>query len=183
MSAVELVRRVRPDLSNTRALVMGRSYIVGKPAALLLLNLNASSMIGHSRSDVAALSRESEVIIAATGAAQVKWNRYRKALKKFEAGAGEKHAACDLTPLITADMVKPGAVVIDVGVNHVPKALDADGKPVLNSKGKPAMVYAGDVDFDAVREVAGFITSPKGGVGPVTNAFLLRNTVHAAMRG
>ncbi|MBN2711719.1 MAG: hypothetical protein JXR97_04700, partial [Planctomycetes bacterium] len=165
-----------------RALVMGRSYIVGKPAALLLLNLNGSPIIGHSRSDVKDLAKDADVIIAATGAAQVKWHRYKSALKKFKDGAGDKPAPVDLTPLITADMVKPGAIVVDVGVNHVPKGLDENGEPLKNDKGKVAMRYVGDIDFDAVAEVAGHITSPKGGVGPVTNAFLLRNTVHAAMK-
>lgn len=180
MATVELIRRLRPEMKGARALVMGRSAIVGKPAALLLLNLNASPMIGHSRSDVKDLARDADVIIAATGAAQVKWNRYRKAHKAWEKGEGEKPAPLDLTPLITADMVKPGAIVVDVGVNHVPKGIDPGGEPLRNDKGKVALHYTGDVDFDAVSAVAGHITSPKGGVGPVTNAFLLRNTVYAA---
>lgn len=180
MAAVELVRRIRPELNGARALVMGRSAIVGKPAALLLLNLNASPMIGHSRSDVKALARDADVVIAATGAAQVKWQRYRKALRAFKKGKGEKPAPVDLTPLITADCVKPGAIVIDVGVNHIPAGVDAEGNPKKNDKGKTTMRYVGDVDVDAVREVAAYVTSAKGGVGPVTNAYLLRNTVHAA---
>ncbi len=182
IGAVELVKRIRPDLNGAKALVLGRSAIVGKPAALLLLNLNASVMIGHSRSDVAALCREADVIIAATGAAAVIWSRYKRALDNYKAGKGEKPAPCDLTPLVKADMVKPGAIIVDVGVNHIPKALDENGEPVLNDKGKVAMQYAGDVDFEAAKEIAGHITSPKGGSGPVTNAFLLRNTVNAAAR-
>ncbi len=184
VAAVELVRRVRPELDGARALVMGRSAIVGKPAALLLLNLNASVTIGHSRSDVASLAKDAEVLIAATGAAGLTWARYRKALKAWrEAGAGDgKPEPPDLTPLITKEMVRPGALVIDVGVNHVPKALDEAGEPVLNSKGRPAMQYVGDVDVESVKEVAGWVTSPKGGAGPVTNAYLLVNTVRAALR-
>ncbi len=182
MAAVELLKRVRPELKGARALVMGRSAIVGKPAALLLLNLNASVMIGHSRSDVADLCKDAEAIIAATGASGLKWSRYKNALKAYKAGKGEKPALPDLRPLIRAEMIRPGAIVIDVGVNHVPKALDEEGEPVKNDKGKSAMRYVGDVDFEAVREVAGHVTSPRGGTGPVTNAFLLRNTVHAARR-
>lgn len=182
MGAVELVRRIRPELNGAKALVLGRSAIVGKPAALLLLNLNASVVIGHSRSDVAALCKEAEVIIAATGAATVKWERYRKALKAFKDGKGQKPAPVDLTPLVTAEMVRLGAIVVDVGVNHIPKGLDADGEPLLNDKGKVAMQYVGDVDVPGVSQVAGHITNPKGGSGPVTNAFLLRNTVSAAKK-
>lgn len=182
MSAVEFVRRLRPDMQGAKALVVGRSAIVGKPAALLLLNLNASVMIGHSRSDVAALAREADVVIAATGASGILWERYRKARAAWKDGGGEKPTAPDLRPLIRAEMVKPGAILVDVGVNHVPKGLDEDGEPVLNAKGKPAMIYAGDIDFEGVQAVAGYVTSPQGGTGPVTNAFLLRNTVRAAAR-
>ncbi len=182
MCAVELVKRIRPELNGARALVAGRSAIVGKPAALLLLNLNASVTFGHSRSDIPALAQEAEVIIAATGAASVKWNRYKKALKAWKDGKEDKPAPVDLTPLITADMVKPGAIVIDVGVNHIPKGLDENGEPLLNAKGKPALQYVGDVDFEGVSQVASYITSAKGGTGPVTNAFLLRNTVNAASK-
>ena len=182
VGAVELVRRLRPDLHGAKALVLGRSAIVGKPAALLLLNLNATVMIGHSRSDVAALCQEADVIIAATGAASVIWNRYRRALKTFKEGKSERPAIADLSPLVKADMIKKGAILIDVGVNHIPTGLDAQGEPLKNSKGKIAMQYVGDIDYDACREVAGHITSPKGGSGPVTNAYLLINTVNSAKK-
>ena len=182
VGAVELVRRLRPDLHGAKALVLGRSAIVGKPAALLLLNLNASVMIGHSRSDVSALCREADVIIAATGAASVVWNRYRRALQAFKDGAGAKPAIADLSPLVKADMIKEGAIIVDVGVNHIPTGLDASGEPLKNSKGRVAMQYVGDVDYEACRERAGFITSPKGGSGPVTNAYLLINTVNSAKK-
>lgn len=182
MSAVELVKRLKPDLNGAKALVLGRSAIVGKPAALLLLNLNASVMIGHSRSDVPALCREADVIIAATGAASVVWERYRKALKAHEAGTGEKPRLPDLRPLVRAEFVKPGAILVDVGVNHIPKGFDENGKPLLNDKGKVAMQYVGDIDYEGCLPVASHITSPKGGTGPVTNAFLLRNTVRAALK-
>lgn len=182
VGAVELVRRIRPQMNGAKALVLGRSAIVGKPAALLLLNLNASVMIGHSRSDVAALCREADVIIAATGAASVVWNRYKKALQNWKDGKGEKPAPADLSPLVKADMIREGAIVVDVGVNHIPAGLDEEGEPLKNSKGKIAMQYVGDVDYEACREKAGFITSPKGGSGPVTNAFLLLNTVSSAKK-
>lgn len=177
MSAVTLAAGVLPDMSGKKAVVLGRSAIVGKPAALLLLNYNATAVIGHSRSDVAALCREADVIIAATGAAGAAWNRYRRAMAKFRAEGGERPGAPDLRPLVRAEMIKPGAVVIDVGVNQIPRALDTDGNPIKNARGRDDMVYAGDVDFEAVKEVAGAVTHPQGGVGPVTNAYLLRNTV------
>jgi methylenetetrahydrofolate dehydrogenase (NADP+)/methenyltetrahydrofolate cyclohydrolase len=81
--------------------------------------------------------------------------------------------------LVTADMIKPGAVVIDVGINRVP-VLDESGKPVLNPKGKLKMRTVGDVDFEPASQVAGYITPVPGGVGPMTVAILLRNTVRAA---
>lgn len=182
VGAVELVKRLIPDMKGAKALVLGRSAIVGKPAALLLLNLNASVMIGHSRSDVAALCKEADVIIAATGAASVIWNRYNRALKAFKNGEGEKPAPADLSPLVKKEMIKEGAIIVDVGVNHIPTGLDADGEPLKNSKGKTAMQYVGDVDYEACKEVAGHITSPKGGSGPVTNAYLLINTVNSAKK-
>lgn len=182
IGAVELVRRIRPDLSGAKALVLGRSAIVGKPAALLLLNLNASVIIGHSRSDVAALCKEADVIIAATGAAAVKWARYNRALQAWKNGQGEKPAPADLSPLVKGNMLKPGAILVDVGVNHIPTGLDADGEPLKNEKGRVAMQYVGDIEVESAREVAAHLTNPKGGSGPVTNAYLLRNTVNAARK-
>jgi methylenetetrahydrofolate dehydrogenase (NADP+) / methenyltetrahydrofolate cyclohydrolase len=120
------------------AVVIGRSNIVGKPMAMLLLHANATVTICHSATpDLAAHTRRADIVVAAVG----KRN------------------------MLTADMVKPGAVVIDVGMNRGP-----DGK------------LCGDVDFDAVREVAGFITPVPGGVGPMTRAMLLVNTLEAAER-
>ena len=81
--------------------------------------------------------------------------------------------------LITAEMVGPGAVVIDIGINRV-KQIGSDGKPVLNKKGKPKRKTVGDVDFEKAGEVAGYITPVPGGVGPMTVAMLLKNTVEAA---
>ena len=134
--AMEMIRRTGVDLSGKEAVVVGRSNIVGKPMAMLLLQANCTVTMCHSRTaDLAAHTRRADVLVAAVGKA------------KF----------------ITADMVKPGAIVIDVGINRT-----AEGKVV------------GDVDFDAVKEVAGFITPVPGGVGRMTITMLLENTVEAA---
>ncbi len=125
-------------LRGAHAVVLGRSNIVGKPMAMLLLQKSATVTICHSATrDLAAMTRQADVIVAAVG--KVK--------------------------LVTADMVKPGAVVIDVGMNR-----GADGK------------LCGDVDFGPVSEVAGWITPVPGGVGPMTITMLLVNTVEAAER-
>lgn len=135
--ALEMIRRTGVDLCGKEAVVVGRSNIVGKPMAMLLLQQHCTVTICHSRtSDLAAHTRRADVLVAAVGKPR----------------------------FITAEMVKPGAVVIDVGINRV------DGKVV------------GDVDFDAVREVAGWITPVPGGVGRMTIAMLLENTVEAAER-
>jgi methylenetetrahydrofolate dehydrogenase (NADP+)/methenyltetrahydrofolate cyclohydrolase len=125
-------------VEGKHAVVVGRSTIVGKPMALLLLNAGATVTICHSKTrDLAAMTRQADILVAAVGRAR----------------------------LITAPMVKPGAVVIDVGINRL-----ADGK------------LAGDVDFAAVSEVAARITPVPGGVGPMTIAMLLGNTVKSAER-
>ena len=125
-------------LRGKHAVVIGRSNTVGKPMALLLLQADATVTVCHSRTaDLGAQTRQADVIVAAVGRANT----------------------------LTADMVKPGAVVIDVGMNR-----NADGK------------LCGDVDFAGVAEVAGAITPVPGGVGPMTIAMLLSNTVDAAER-
>jgi len=130
-------------LRGLQAVVIGRSNIVGKPMALMLLERHATVTICHSATaDLAALTRQADVLVAAVG---------------------RRH-------LVTADMVKPGAVVIDVGMNRVP-----DGEPGAGR-------LCGDVDFEAVRDVAGWITPVPGGVGPMTRAMLLANTIEAAER-
>ena len=134
--AMEMIRRTGVDLSGKEAVVVGRSNIVGKPMAMLLLQANCTVTMCHSRTaDLAAHTRRADVLVAAVGKA------------KF----------------ITADMVKPGAIVIDVGINR-----NAEGKVV------------GDVDFDAVKEVASWITPVPGGVGRMTITRLLENSVEAA---
>src|SRR5688572_4441791 len=133
---MRLLEHAGVTLAGRRAVIVGRSTIVGKPLALLLLQKDATVTICHSKTrDLAAITRQADILIAAVGRAK----------------------------LVTAEMVKPGACVIDVGINRLP-----DGK------------LAGDVDFAAVREVAGSITPVPGGVGPMTVAMLIVNTVKAA---
>lgn len=135
--AMEMLHRTGIDLSGKEAVVVGRSNIVGKPMAMLLLQENATVTICHSRTaNLAEHTRRADVLVAAVGKPR----------------------------FITADMVKHGAIVIDVGINRV------DGKVV------------GDVDFDAVREVASWITPVPGGVGRMTITMLLANTIEAAER-
>jgi methylenetetrahydrofolate dehydrogenase (NADP+)/methenyltetrahydrofolate cyclohydrolase len=134
---MELLREAGADLEGARAVVLGRSILVGKPLAALLLAANATVTHCHSRTrDLAAVCREADVLVAAVGSPR----------------------------LVTAEMVRPGAIVIDVGTN----------------RGDSGLV--GDVDFDPVSEVAGAITPVPGGVGPMTRAMLLVNTLAAARR-
>lgn len=135
---IRMIQSTGIDIAGKRAVVVGRSNIVGKPAALLLLAQNATVTVCHSRTkDLAAICREADILVAAVGRAG----------------------------FITGDMVKPGAVVIDVGINR-----GADGK------------LHGDVDFAAAAEKAAFITPVPGGVGLMTRAMLMKNTVKAAQR-
>src|SRR6185369_2063632 len=135
---MRLLEHAGVPLAGRRAVIVGRSTIVGKPLALLLLQKDATVTICHSKSvDLASLTRQADILVAAVGRAK----------------------------LISAEMVKPGACVIDVGVNRL-----ADGK------------LAGDVDFDAVKSVAGWITPVPGGVGPMTIAMLLENCIRAASK-
>ena len=147
-------------LAGRRAVVLGRSEIVGKPMAALLLARHATVTVCHSRTaDLAAVCREADILVAAVG----------------------KPA------LVGAEFVKPGAVVVDVGVNRVDDpALVARLFPGDEGRqgqlAKRGYTLVGDVDFTAVREVAQAITPVPGGVGPLTIAGLLRNTVRAARR-
>ena len=135
---MKMLESIGFDLRGKHAVVIGRSNIVGKPMALMLLQKNATVTITHSATqDLAALTRQADVVVAAVGKRNV----------------------------LTADMVKPGAVVIDVGMNR-------------NDEGK----LCGDVDFEGVRQVASWITPVPGGVGPMTRAMLLVNTIEAAER-
>ena len=135
---MELLRRSGIDPSGKRCVVIGRSNIVGKPMAMLLLAANGTVTVCHSRTvGLADITREADILVSAVGRAN----------------------------FVTADMVKPGAVVIDVGMNR-----DASGKLV------------GDVDFPSVSPLCSFITPVPGGVGPMTITMLLRNTLVAAER-
>ena len=125
-------------IDGAHAVVVGRSNIVGKPAALMLLKENATVTLCHSHTpDLSAETRQADILVAAVGK----------------------------PGLIKADMVKPGAAVIDVGINRLP-----DGS------------LCGDVDFDSASQVAGWITPVPGGVGPMTIAMLMKNTIKAAKR-
>jgi 5,10-methylene-tetrahydrofolate dehydrogenase/methenyl tetrahydrofolate cyclohydrolase len=128
---------------------------VGLPVSLLLLGRNATVTVCHSRTkDLAAVVKQADILVAAIGK------------PKF----------------VKAEWVKPGAVVIDVGVNSIP-VLNPDGSPVISEKtGKPRNKLVGDCDFDAVQEVAAAITPVPGGVGPMTIAMLMRNTLRAAQQ-
>ena len=135
---MRLIEKSGVDPAGKAAVIVGRSNIVGKPMALLLLAANATVTVAHSKTpDLGAVTRTADILVAAVGRAK----------------------------LIKADIVKPGAVVIDVGMNR-----DENGK------------LCGDVDFASVKDVAGHITPVPGGVGPMTIAMLLQNTVIAARK-
>src|SRR2546425_3897007 len=135
---MKMLESIGYDLRGKHAVVIGRSNIVGKPMALMLLQKNATVTVCHSATpDLKAMTLQADVIVAAVGKQKV----------------------------LTADMVKPGAVVIDVGMNR-------------NEEGK----LCGDVDFEGVRQVASYITPVPGGVGPMTITMLLVNTLEAAER-
>jgi methylenetetrahydrofolate dehydrogenase (NADP+)/methenyltetrahydrofolate cyclohydrolase len=135
---MKLIESTGVDIRGKHAVVIGRSNTVGKPMALLLLQASATVTVCHSATpDLGLHTRQADIVVAAVG---------------------RRHT-------VTRGMVKPGAVVIDVGINR-------------NEEGK----LQGDVDFDGVREVAGWITPVPGGVGPMTITMLLVNTVEAAER-
>jgi len=142
---VMMAKDVRGDLTGLHALVIGRSILVGKPVAQLLLAENCTVTMAHSRTnDLPGLCRQADILVAAVGRPQ----------------------------MVKGDWVKPGATVLDVGINRIPAPERGEGKTRL----------VGDVDFAAVAEVAGAITPVPGGIGPMTVACLLRNTVVAACR-
>jgi methylenetetrahydrofolate dehydrogenase (NADP+)/methenyltetrahydrofolate cyclohydrolase len=135
---MKMLESIGYNLKGKHAVVIGRSNIVGKPMALMLLQQDATVTVAHSRTqNLKALTLQADVIVAAVGKRNV----------------------------LTADMVKPGAVVLDVGMNR-------------NEEGK----LCGDVDFDGVKEVASYITPVPGGVGPMTITMLLVNTLESAQR-
>jgi len=137
-AVMEILERIHIQLAGKRVVIIGRSNVVGKPLAMMLLQKNATVTICHSRTaNLADFTRQADVLIAAAGRAN----------------------------MLTADMVRPGAVVIDVGINALPEG-----------------GIVGDVDFASVREVAGALTPTPGGVGPLTNVMLLKQCVQAAWR-
>jgi methylenetetrahydrofolate dehydrogenase (NADP+)/methenyltetrahydrofolate cyclohydrolase len=139
-----MLKEVLGDLTGKQAIVVGRSNIVGKPMAALLLKENCTVTIAHSRTqDLAAECRRADIVIAAVGRPR----------------------------MVKGDWIKPGATVIDVGINRIEDASTKSGTRLV-----------GDVDFDAAAEVAGAITPVPGGVGPMTIACLLKNTLTAACR-
>ncbi len=135
---MKMLESINAPIAGSHAVVLGRSNMVGKPMAMLLLAANATVTIAHSKTrDLASITRQADILVAAVGRRN----------------------------LVTADMVKPGAIVIDVGTNKTP-----EGK------------LAGDVDFENVKRGAGWISPVPGGVGPMTITMLLMNTVEAAER-
>jgi methylenetetrahydrofolate dehydrogenase (NADP+)/methenyltetrahydrofolate cyclohydrolase len=144
-----LLEHYRIELKGRKAVVLGRSNLVGKPMGLMLLKEHATVTYCHSRTvDLGAELRQADILVAAAGRAGI----------------------------VTAEMVKPGAVVIDVGTNFVP-LLDDAGMPVIDDQGQPKLKLAGDVDYAAVEQVAGYISPVPGGVGPMTIASVLSNVL------
>jgi len=134
------------DLKGKMAVVVGRSNIVGKPVAKLLLDRNATVVIAHSRTaDLASVTLQADVLVVAVGRPK----------------------------MVTGDMVKPGAVVIDVGINRI---------DVPSEDGSKSSRLVGDVDFESAAEVAGWITPVPGGVGPMTITMLMENTIECFLR-
>lgn len=150
---IYLLEQAGVKIEGANAVVLGRSNIVGMPAALLLIGKNATVTVCHSRTkDIAGVVRQADILIAAIGK----------------------------TEFVRGDWIKPGAAVIDVGINGVP-VLNPDGTPAISEKtGRPKQKLVGDVNFNEAKEVAGFITPVPGGVGPMTIAMLMRNTLRAA---
>ncbi len=179
LAALEVLNRVCPDLAGKETVVVSHSEIIGKPIAMMLLESKRAAptvTICHvATRDLTVHTRRAEVLIVGTGIRQGRWLAYKAAR-----AAGERPAPPDLSPLVTADMLRQDAVVIDVAINRIPKALDDDGEPVKNEKGKPAMITCGDVDFDGALDKVSAITPVPGGVGPVTVSMLLRNTIACA---
>ena len=152
IGAIKLLRSLGVDLYGKEAVVVGHSDIVGKPIALLLMAHFCTTTVCHiATRDLAEHVRRADIVVAAAGVPE----------------------------LVKGEWIKDGAIVIDVGINRV-KVLDDDGKPVLTKKGRPKRKTVGDVEFDLAKERAGYITPVPGGVGPMTVAMLLKNTVDAA---
>jgi methylenetetrahydrofolate dehydrogenase (NADP+)/methenyltetrahydrofolate cyclohydrolase len=183
VGAIELIKRTGVDITGKAATVVGHSEIVGKPAALLLLALNATTSVVHIfTDDIRPYVEQADVLVVAAGKSQAMWLRYNKALKKHKKAPDKnpKPELPDLSYLVPGEWVKPGAIVIDIAINRIPAGLDENGEPVLNKKGKTKRKTVGDVDFEVAKERAAYITPVPGGVGPMTVAMLLKNTVECA---
>jgi methylenetetrahydrofolate dehydrogenase (NADP+) / methenyltetrahydrofolate cyclohydrolase len=150
---IYLLEQAGVKIEGANAVVLGRSNIVGMPAALLLISRNATVTVCHSRTrDLPGVIRQADILVAAIGK----------------------------TEMVRGSWIKPGAAVIDVGINSIP-VLNPDGTPAISEKtGKPRQKLVGDVNFEEAKEVAGFITPVPGGVGPMTIAMLMKNTLRAA---
>ncbi len=156
MGAVELLHAAVDELQGLDVTIVGRSEIVGKPVAMLLLSMSRSCTVTvcHSRTkELEEKVKAADVLFAAVGRPEI----------------------------IKGEWIKPGAVVIDVGINRMP-VLDENGEQVLTEKGKKKFKTVGDVEFEAAKERASRITPVPGGVGPMTTAILMRNTLEAAKR-
>jgi len=152
-AAYELIKFAGCTIKGAECVVVGHSPIVGKPVACLIVNDLGTCTICHiGTRDLKAHTTKAEILVVAAG----------------KAG------------LVRGEHIRPGATVIDVGINRVP-VLDDKGQPVVDEKGKKKMKTVGDVEFESAVKVAGAITPVPGGVGPVTVAILLRNTVRAAL--
>jgi methylenetetrahydrofolate dehydrogenase (NADP+)/methenyltetrahydrofolate cyclohydrolase len=150
---IYLLKHAGVTIKGANAVVLGRSNIVGMPAALLLVKEDATVTVVHSRTkDIPGVLRQADIVIAAIGRAE----------------------------MVRGDWLKPGVAVIDVGINGIPK-LNPDGTQAISQKtGKPLQRLVGDVNYEEAKEVAGFITPVPGGVGPMTIAMLMANTLRAA---
>ena len=180
MAAVELLKLTCDDLAGKEVVIVGHSEIVGKPIAMLLLQSLRESptvTVCHvATRDLAFHTKRADVLFVAAGVSQAKWRGARAHAKK----TGEDLVVPDLSPLISGDMVKEGAIVIDVAINRIPKGIDENGQPLKNDKGRIAIQTVGDVDFEGACEKAAAITPVPGGVGPLTVVMLLKNTVACA---
>lgn len=155
LAALECLKSLEINLKGLEVVIVGRSEIVGKPLALLLLQKpwpSATPTICHTGTkDLSFHTSRADVVVAAAGRAE----------------------------FIKGSMLKRGSIVVDVGINVVDE-LDATGKPVLNEKGKPKKKIVGDVEFEVAKEVCSYITPVPGGVGPIATAMLFRNTMQCA---
>jgi len=173
---VELIKRTGVEVEGAEVTVVGHSEIVGKPIAILMLGLNATTRVVHIfTKDITPYCKDADILIVAAGKSGAVWNRYKREKKK-----NPDLALPDISPLVKADMIKPGAVVIDVAINRIPAGFDENGEPIKTSKGKTKMITVGDVEFEKAKEIASHITPVPGGVGPMTVAMLLQNTVEAS---